>query len=79
MGYLALCPTDAGDEIILSCNQFGSLMDGSLNAVWRLFGRIVKMGVRKLTITFLNTETSSGRNLRNKIYMRGLNLDLELL
>ena len=35
--------------------------------------------VWKLTIMFLNTETFSDRTLRNKIYMRGLNLDLELL
>ena len=55
----------------------GSLMDGTLKCglaiIWQNRENEC-MKVWKLTILFF-----SGRTLRNKIHMRGFNLDLELL
>ena len=62
--------------------MFGSFMAGSLNPcslaiIWKNCENRCKKAW-KLTITFLKTETFSARTLRSKIYMQGLNLDLEL-
>ena len=68
-----------GDEVILPCDvrKFdGWKLKSSLAIIWQNCKKVLW----KLTIMFLNTETFSGRTLRNKIYMRGLlNVDLELL
>ena len=72
---------DSGDEFIFPCDvrKFdGWKLICSLAIIWQNCEN-GRMKVRKLIIMFLNTEAFSGRNLRNKIYIRGLNLDLELL